>query len=66
MTDNFLLLNSDKMEILTYWTKKQYTEYLWSQFALDGCPVASSKVKNLGVIKQQLIFLMLENSILPP
>ncbi len=32
MTNNFLLLNSDKTEIL------------------DGCPVTSSTVKNLGVI----------------
>ncbi len=30
MINNFLLLNSDK---ITYWTKKQYTESLGSQFA---------------------------------
>ncbi len=32
MTNNFLLLNSDKTDI-TYWTKKQYSESLGSQFA---------------------------------
>ncbi len=32
MTNNFLLLNCDKTDI-TYWTKKQYTESLGSQFA---------------------------------
>ncbi len=31
MTNNFLLLNSDRD--ITYWTKKQYTESLGSQFA---------------------------------
>ncbi len=52
MTNNFLLLNSDKTDI-TYWTKKKknITQNLLDyNLQLDGCPVTSSTVKNLGVI----------------
>ncbi len=49
MNNNFLLLNSDKTEILLIGPKKQYTEYLGSQFATI-CTVTSSTVKDLGVI----------------
>ncbi len=50
-TNNFLLLNSDKTEILLIGPKKQYTESLGSQFATRWMStVTSSTVKNLGVI----------------
>ncbi len=44
MTNNFLLLNSDKTEILLFGPKKQYTEFL-------RCTVTSSTDKNEGVNK---------------
>ncbi len=49
MTINFLLLNSDKTDILLIGPKKQYTEYIGSQFATRRCP-ATSTVKNLGFV----------------
>ncbi len=45
MTNHFLLLNSDKTEILLI--TQNLLDYT---LHLDGCPVTSSKVKNLGVI----------------
>ncbi len=48
MTSNFLLLNSDKTEILLIGPKNQYSESIGLH--LDGCTVTSSTVKNLGVI----------------
>ncbi len=50
MTNNFLLLNSDKDRDITYWTKKSTQNLLDYNLQLDGCPVTSSTVKNLGVI----------------
>ncbi len=47
MTNNVLLLNTDKTEILLIGPKKQYTEYLGSQFATKRM---SCTVKNLGVV----------------
>ncbi len=46
MTNNFLLLNSGKTEILLTGPNNSSNYYL----QLDGCPVTSSTVKNLGVI----------------
>ncbi len=46
MTNNILLLNSDKTEILLIGPKNSSQNLL----DLDGCPVKSSTVKNLGVI----------------
>ncbi len=50
MTNNFLLLNSDKTEILLIGPKKSTQNLLDYNLHLDGCPVTSSTVKNLGVI----------------
>ncbi len=50
MTNNFLLLNSDKTEILLIGPKNSTQNLLDYNLQLDGCPVTSSKVKNLGVI----------------
>ncbi len=46
MTNNFLLLNSDKTEILLIGPKNSTHNLL----DLDGCTVTSSTVRNLGVI----------------
>ncbi len=48
MTNNFLLLNSDRY--ITYWTKNSTQNLLDHNLQLDGWPVPSSTVKNLGVI----------------
>ncbi len=48
MTNNFLLLNSDRD--ITYWTKNSTQNLLDHNLQLDGWPVPSSTVKNLGVI----------------
>ncbi len=50
MTNNFLLLNSDKTEILLIVPKNSTQNLLDYNLHLDGCPVTSSTVKNLGVI----------------
>ncbi len=50
MTSNFLLLNSDKTEILLIGPKNSTQNILDRKLQLDGCPVPSSKFKNLGVI----------------
>ncbi len=57
MTNNFLLLNSDKTEILLIGPKKQYTEYLGSQFATRWmyCYFLYSQ-KSGCYIRQQPIF----------
>ncbi len=51
MTSNFLLLNSDKTEILLIGPKNSTQNLLDYNLQLDGCTVTSSTVKNLGVIK---------------
>ncbi len=50
MTNIFLLLNSDKTEILIIRPKNSTQNLLDFNLQLDGCPVTSSTVKNLGVI----------------
>ncbi len=50
MTNNFLLLNSDKTEILLIGPKNSTQNLLDYNLQLDGCNVTSSTVKNLGVI----------------
>ncbi len=50
MTNNFLLLNSDKTDILLIGPKNSTQNLLDYNWQLDGCPVTSSTVKNLGVI----------------
>ncbi len=50
MTNNFLLLNSDNTEILLIGPKNSTQNLLDYNLFLDGCPVTSSTVKNLGVI----------------
>ncbi len=50
MTNNFLLLNSDKTEILLIGPNNSAQNLLDYNLQLDGCPVTSSTVKNLGVI----------------
>ncbi len=50
MTNNFLLLNSDKTEILLIGPKNSTQNLLDYNLHLDRCPVTSSTVKNLGVI----------------
>ncbi len=50
MTSNFLLLNSDKTEILLVGPKNSTQNILDHNLQLDGCTVTSSTVKNLGVI----------------
>ncbi len=51
---NFLLLNSDKIEILLIGPKNSTQNLLDLQ--LDGCTVTSSTVKNLGVILDSKLF----------
>ncbi len=57
MTNNFLLLNSDKREILLIGPKKQYTESLGLQFATRrmSCYFLNSQ-KSGCYIRQQLVF----------
>ncbi len=50
MINNFLLLNSDKTEILLIGPKNSTHNLLDYNLHLDGCPVTSSTGKNLGVI----------------
>ncbi len=50
MTSNFLLLNSDKTEILLIGPKNSTQNLLDYNLQLDGYTVTSSTVKNLGVI----------------
>ncbi len=50
MTNNFLLLNWDKTEILHIGPKNSTRNLLYHNFQLDRCPVPSSTVKNLGVV----------------
>ncbi len=50
MTNNFILLNSDKTEILLIGPKNSTQNLLDHNLKLDGCTVTSSTVKNLGVI----------------
>ncbi len=50
MTNNFLLLNSEKTKILLIGPKNSTQNILDHNLQLDGCTVTSSKVKNLGVI----------------
>ncbi len=54
MTNNFLLLNSDKTEILLIGPKNSTQNFLDHNLQLDGCPVLSSSVINLGVILRKL------------
>ncbi len=50
MTNHFLLLNSDKTEILLIGPKNSTQNLLDHNLQLDGCTVTYSTVKNLGVI----------------
>ncbi len=50
MTNNFLLLNSDKTEILLIGPENSTQNISDHNLQLDRCPVPSSTVKNLGVI----------------
>ncbi len=50
MNNNFLLLNSDKTEILLIGPKNSTHNLLDHSLKLDRCPVPSSTVKNLGVV----------------
>ncbi len=50
MTNNFLLLNSDKTEILLIVPKNSTQNILDHNLQLDGCTFTSSTVQNLGVI----------------
>ncbi len=50
MPIHFLLLNSDKTEILLIGPKNSTKNILDHNFQLDGCTVTSSTVTNLGVI----------------
>ncbi len=50
MTNNFLLFNSDKREILLIGPKNSTHNLLDHTLQLDGYTVTSSTVKNLGVI----------------
>ncbi len=50
MTNNLLLLNSDKTEVLLIGPKNSTQNLLDNNLQLDRCPVPSSTVKNLGVV----------------
>ncbi len=50
MTDNFLLLNLDKTEILLIGPKNSTQNILDHNLQLDGCLFTSSKVENTGVV----------------
>ncbi len=70
MTNNFLLLNSDKTEILLIGPNNSTQNLLDYNLQLDGWPVTSSTVKNLGVILDSNLsfekhFQCYKNSILP-
>ncbi len=49
MTNNFLLFNSDKTEMLLIGPKNTLQNLLYYNLQLDGCTVTTSTVKNLGV-----------------
>ncbi len=49
MTNNFILLNSDKTEILLIGPNNCTQNILDHNLQLDGCTVTSSTVRNLGV-----------------
>ncbi len=55
-TNNFLLLNSDKTEILLIGPKNSTQNLLDYNLQLDGCTVASSTVKNLVILESNLSF----------
>ncbi len=55
MNNNFLLLNSDKTEILLIGPKNSTQNLLDHNLQLDRCTVPSSTVKNLGVILDNLL-----------
>ncbi len=57
MTNNVFLLNYDKTEILLIGPKNSTQDLLDHSLQLDGCPVPSSTVKNLGVILDCNLFL---------
>ncbi len=71
MTSNFLLLNSDKTEILLIGPKNSTQNLLDYNLQLDGCNVTSAYSKKSGCyIRQQPIFWKsyfqcYKNSILP-
>ncbi len=50
ITKKFLLLNSDKTDILPIGPKNSTQNLLDHNLQLNGCPVPSSTVKNLGVV----------------
>ncbi len=50
MTNNFLLLNSDKTEILLIGPKNCTKDLLYHNLQLDGCTVTSSTMINMGVV----------------
>ncbi len=50
MTNTFLLLNSDKTEILLIGPKNSTQNILDHNLHLDGCTVTSSTITNVGVI----------------
>ncbi len=54
MTNNFLLLNSDKTEILLIGPKNSTKNILDHNLQLDGCTVISFTFKNLGVPYQSV------------
>ncbi len=56
MTNNFLLLNLDKTEILLIGPKNSTQNLLDHNLKLDGCTVTSSTVKNRGVILDSNLF----------
>ncbi len=55
MNNNFLLLNSDKTEILLIGPKNSTQNLLDHNLQLDRCTVPSSTVKNVGVILDSLL-----------
>ncbi len=57
MTNNVFLLNYDKTEILLIGPKNSTQDLLNHSLQLDGCPVPSSTVKNLGVVLDCNLFL---------
>ncbi len=57
MTNNFLLLNSDKTEILLIGPKNCTQNILDHNLKLDGCTLTSSTVKNMGVILDSNLYL---------
>ncbi len=56
MTNDFLLLNSDKRVILIIGPKNSTQNILDYNLQLDGCTVTSSTVKKMGVILDSNLF----------